>query len=94
MSHPLDRQITLSDKPYTLRFSICALAEIASKLGAKSPARLADYLRISDFNKQRETGLILLAALMIGQEVSSVSDVDLQAVLPLIADMIVEAFHV
>lgn len=94
MSHPLDRHITLSENIYTLRFSMGALAKMSSRLKANSPGELADCLRFADLKKQKETGLTLLNSMLLEQEVSSVSDQELETVLPLIADMIVEAFHV
>jgi len=94
MSHSLDRYITLSGDIHTLRFSMGALAKMSSRLRANSPGELADCLRFADLRKQKETGLILLNSVLLEQEVSSVSDKELETVLSLIADMIVEAFHV
>lgn len=94
MSHPLDRHVTLSGDVYTLRFSMGALAKMSSRLKANSPSELADCLRFADLKKQKETGHILLNSMLLEQKISTVSDQDFEAVIPVIADMIVEALHV
>jgi len=94
MSHPLDRHITLSGKAYELRFSMGALAKLSSELEADRPAKLAGALRVADPKRQKDIALILLNAMSVCGAVSDVSDNDLKRLMPLIADMIVEAFHV
>jgi len=94
MSHPLDRHITLSGKVHELRFSIGAFAKLSSELEADSPAKLAEALCVTDPKRQKDIALILLNTMSVCGAVSDVSDNDLKRLMPLIADMIVEAFDV
>lgn len=94
MNHPLDRQVTLSGEVYMLRFSMGALAKMSSKLGANSPVKLAEHLRSFDKKNYKRTSLALLNSLILDGKFLDVSDQDLQDIIPLIADMIVEAFNV
>jgi len=94
MSHPLDRHITLSGKAYDLRFSMGSFAKLSSKLGADSPAKLAGALCVADPKRQKDIALILLNTMSVCSASSDVSDNDLKRLMPLIADMIVEAFDV
>lgn len=93
MKHSLDRNISLEGRLYTLRFSMASLAGISFQLGAVGPLELAQKLRLKEVKERKKTVLILVNAFLLEGHISDLSTPELNALMPLMADMIVEAFH-
>lgn len=93
MRHALDREVSLNKGLYSLRFSMGALAKISTQLGAAGPLELAEMLRVKEAVQRKKTALIIVNSLLLRGRILDISNQDLNVLMPVIADMIVEAFH-
>jgi hypothetical protein len=91
-SHACDRFIELEGRRITLRLSVLALAKICRDLEAPNPQILAAVLRHKDPQKRQAVFRIMFRHLCV-ETPPDISKAGLVSVIPVLTEMIEEAFH-
>lgn len=99
---PHSRAVQLGGRPYSLRFTLAALAVLSRRLECSGPKALSLCLQCPNRSERLSTARVLLACLLSSdspcpEEADSVafkaSEEDLTEAMEVIADMIEEAFE-